>query len=200
LYRYSEGLIERLCGRVPWRRMRVKQVEMYPHDAERQQRVPRPPARPATTRAGRALEPGDGRIEACPYCGSTEFHGRQRGGYCRNVECAHCGARFNLLLFRDYPVLLIDILAGPRSPEARRVRPRAQRKWSTALPSARRPGSPLSILCPVQGPTLRDYPGCGPGSGAAAYVYQIPRCDRLSEAVIPPDPTWMIGAFQPPVS
>jgi hypothetical protein len=43
---------------------------------------------------------------------------RQRGGYCRNVECARCGARFNLLLFRDYPVMLINILAGPRAPEA----------------------------------------------------------------------------------
>jgi hypothetical protein len=56
-------------------------------------------------------------FEACPYCNSTEFHG-PCGGYCRNVECARCGARFNLLLFRDYPVTLIDILAGPRSPEA----------------------------------------------------------------------------------
>jgi len=56
-------------------------------------------------------------FEACPYCGSTEFHGGSRG-YCRNVECVWCGARFNLFLFRDYPVMLIDILAGPRSLEA----------------------------------------------------------------------------------
>jgi hypothetical protein len=57
-------------------------------------------------------------FEACPYCGSTDFHSRQRRGYCWNVECSRCGARFNLLLFRDYPVILINILAGPRAPEA----------------------------------------------------------------------------------
>lgn len=56
-------------------------------------------------------------FEACPYCGSTEFQSGPRG-YCRNVECTRCGARFNLFLFRDYPVMLINILAGPRAPEA----------------------------------------------------------------------------------
>jgi hypothetical protein len=56
-------------------------------------------------------------FEACPYCGSTEFRGGPRG-YCRHVECAWCGARFSLFLFRDYPVMLINILAGPRGPEA----------------------------------------------------------------------------------
>ena len=55
-------------------------------------------------------------FEACPYCGSTEFRGGH--GYCRNVECVRCGACFNLFLFRDYPVVLINILAGPRAPEA----------------------------------------------------------------------------------
>ena len=56
-------------------------------------------------------------FEACPYCGSTEFRGGRRG-YCRDVECVRCGACFNLFLFRDYPVVLINILAGPRAPEA----------------------------------------------------------------------------------
>ena len=65
----------------------------------------------------RCWKPAMDEFEACPYCGSTEFHGR-RGGYCRNVECARCGARFNILLFRDYPVVLISTLAGPRTPEA----------------------------------------------------------------------------------
>ena len=64
-------------------------------------------------RSGRARE----EFQACPYCGSTEFRGGSRG-YCRKVECAQCGARFNLFLFRDYPVMLINILAGPRAPEA----------------------------------------------------------------------------------
>ena len=57
-------------------------------------------------------------FEACPYCSSTEFHAEGACGYCRNVECVRCGACFNLFLFRDYPVVLINTLTGPRAPEA----------------------------------------------------------------------------------
>jgi len=71
----------------------------------------------AQTRATRRTwNPSMEEFEACPYCGSTAFHGATRGGYCQNVECARCGARFKLFLpFRDYPVILINALAGPRS-------------------------------------------------------------------------------------
>lgn len=42
----------------------------------------------------------------CPDCGQTRWYLGPRGGASRNIECAHCGERFNVLMRLQHSLLM----------------------------------------------------------------------------------------------
>jgi transcription elongation factor Elf1 len=52
------------------------------------------------------------RFTACTFCGHTRFYEGPSGGLSQNITCSKCGARFNIGLLPDGPILL-DVLSGP---------------------------------------------------------------------------------------
>jgi transcription elongation factor Elf1 len=68
-------------------------------------RKPKPPTTDTKS------EPAD-RFTACTFCGHTRFYEGPSGGLSQNITCSKCGARFNIGLLPDGPILL-DVLSGP---------------------------------------------------------------------------------------
>lgn len=62
-------------------------------------------------------EPFGGRFTKCTFCGSTSFYDGPSGGASQNIECADCGARFNIHLIPGGPFLDMVI----RQPQKKEV-------------------------------------------------------------------------------
>lgn len=75
-------------------------VRLFRHE----QKSPSPP----TTRRVEQVK----QFTACTFCGTSEFYEGPSGGVSQNIKCAKCGARFNIGLIPDGPILL-DVLSGP---------------------------------------------------------------------------------------
>jgi transcription elongation factor Elf1 len=63
----------------------------------------KPPSKPQ--------KPAD-QFTACIFCGHTRFYEGPSGGLSQNITCSNCGARFNIGLLPDGPILL-DVLSEP---------------------------------------------------------------------------------------
>jgi hypothetical protein len=50
----------------------------------------------------------------CLHCGGTRFYDGPHGGWCVNITCVECGARYNVLIHPALPQpILVDELSGP---------------------------------------------------------------------------------------
>jgi hypothetical protein len=59
----------------------------------------------------RVTKPTDA-FTGCTFCSHDRFYEGPSGGAAQNITCAQCGARFNIGLLPDGPILL-DVLSGP---------------------------------------------------------------------------------------
>lgn len=63
------------------------------------------------------VKPFDQVLDRCLFCDGDEFEPGPRGGAARNIACAGCGARYNVLEHPRLPRLLVGILSGPDDPD-----------------------------------------------------------------------------------